>query len=263
MNKLKPLKLIQAVALFDERSASDYGLALWAAFHEVEQFYKRVGAEIRYQRFFVAPSSPSGSIFESIAHAVGKLIPGERLQRALDVLSADQTRSFNLQDQLSWDSRGRTYDQTQLAAAVRSLIGPIASGYHLMIVTDRPITPPSRWRYIIWETNRDIDASVISVTPLDPDYWHDRDPDRVLTIKARARAAALNITGGLIGLSHCDNPACFLFDDVDAVTVLDEMKGLGPEHNLDALVGYGFSNRQSDPTIIASPTPQPPSTRGP
>ncbi|WP_164933649.1 hypothetical protein [Bradyrhizobium guangzhouense] len=257
MNELKPVKMIQALALFDEKTAGDCGLALWAAFHEVEEFYKRAGARIDYQRYFIAPVMPAAPFLWNIAHLVGRFIPGGQLQRAMDVLSSDQTRPLKLDDQLAWGTRGRTYDQSQLALAVRNLIGPVGSDYHLMIVTDRLITPPPKWRYIIWETLEMVNASVISATPLDPDYWRDKDPDRVLTVKKRARAAVLNITGGLIGLKHCDNPACFLFDDVDSVTVLDEMKCIGPEHNLNALDGYGFNDRQKDPTIIEPPALQP------
>jgi hypothetical protein len=41
--KLKPANIIQALALFDEKSASEYGLALWVLLH----------AQIEYRRFSI------------------------------------------------------------------------------------------------------------------------------------------------------------------------------------------------------------------
>jgi predicted Zn-dependent protease len=261
MSILRSINIIQAVALFEEKNASDYGLALWAALHEVDGFYSLSPTKIEYRRFYIAPSPPNYSLFGSLSRAFGKWIPGEQLQSALQLLRHDQVISSSKPSaELTLGPR-RTYDQAQLAATIRNLVDPNDSGDHLMVITDRPITPPANWRYIIWETDPSANTSIISVAPLDPEYWRDKDPDRVTQIKIRARNAALSITGTLIGLKRCGNPVCFLFDDVDSVTVLDDMHELGPEHNLTALSGYGFGDKISDPTRVQNTTFQPPLAR--
>jgi predicted Zn-dependent protease len=262
VNSLRPAKIIQALALFEEKNSAEYGLALWAAFHEVERFYRTAGAVVEYRRFYIAPSPPSPSFLQSITHALDKWIPGGELQSALELLRQNEVRSSAAPSaELSPDSRRRTYDQTRLGAIIRKMVDPQLSGDHLMIVTDRPITPPPKWRYIIWENDPNTNTSVISTAPLDPDYWRDRDPHRVLTVKTRTRNAALSITGELIGLERCENPSCFLFDDVDSVTVLDEMQELGKEHGITKLVGYGFDDVVNDPTLVQPATTQPRRTR--
>jgi predicted Zn-dependent protease len=256
VSNLKPANIIQALALFDEKSASEYGLALWAALHEVDRLYRLAQAQIEYRRFYIAPSPPNFSLFENISRAFGRWIPGGQVQTSLDLLKHDQVLSSSGPSvELSYGSR-RTYDQGQLAAVVRKLVDPGKSNDHLMIITDRPITPPADWRYIIWETNQGTNSSVISVSPLDPLYWRDKDPKRVMRIKKRTRNAALSITGELIGLQRCDNPTCFLFEDVYSVGVLDEMYAFGPEHNLSELTGCGFDDMVSDPTLVQNPTSQ-------
>lgn len=250
MNSLRPVTIIQALVLFEERSSDDYGLALWAAFHEVDRFYRMAGAEVEYRRFYVAPSPPNPSFLESITRAFGKWIPGGQLQSASDLLSKNQVRSSASPSAELSDSRRRTYDQRKLGSVIRKMVDPKESGDHLMIVTDRPITPPRNWRYIIWETDPNSNTSVISTAPLDPEYWRDKDPNRIFHIKTRTRNAALSITGELIGLERCDNPACFMFDDVDSVTVLDDMQELGDEHGLRKVTGYGFDDSGKDPTLV-------------
>jgi predicted Zn-dependent protease len=200
-------------------------------------------------------------MFGNIGRALGRWIPGGEVQTALDLLKHDQVLSSSGPSAELSPSRRRTYDQTHLATIIRKLVDPDKSGEHLMIITDRPITPPADWRYIIWETDPNTNASVISVSPLDPEYWRDQDPRRVMRIKTRTRNAALSITGELIGLERCENPACFLFDDVDSVTVLDEMRAFGAEHDLSELVGYGFDEMVSDPTLVQTPTFRPISKR--
>jgi predicted Zn-dependent protease len=253
VTELKSAKIVQAVALFDEKSAIDYGLALWAALLEAEKFYRRAGAEIEYRRFYFAPSPPSSSFFEKISKQFGKFVPGQPMKTALDFLRDEQIRSST--DTLTSVPQGprRIYDQRILANVVRHLVDPQTSGDHLMIITDQSIIPPKKWRYIIWES--DEKTSVISAAPLDPEYWRDKDPNRVQTIKTRTRNAVLSIVGSLIGLERCENPTCFQYNDVDSVTVLDEMQSLGPEHGLDKLAGYGFEDMVSDPTAIQPPIP--------
>src|SRR5579864_1354618 len=254
MAALKQIKLIQALALFDEKSSLDYGLALWAAFFEVESLYKLSGVSIEYRRFYIAPSVPSSGIFESLLHKLGYVLPGGQVVRALELLSQDQIRSSAAPSTQLGDPTQRAYDQEKLTRVIRDLVDPDGSDSHLMIVTDRLIKPPSNWRYIIWEENPNLNASVISVAPLDPNYWRDRDPDRVMTIKHRMRCAAISITGELSGLHRCENESCFLFDDVASVTVLDGMREIGEEHGDRFIAGAGFDDNVKDPTTLQSVT---------
>jgi len=270
MPKLKPANVIQALVLFDKKGAvedekekdekekekkekkeREYWQALWAALYEVERFYRLAPTQIEYRRFYIAPSP---------GPATASWIPLGQVQTALDLLKNDLSSSGRSAE-LS-RSRRRTYDRTQLAAIIRKLVDAEGSGDHLMIITDRPITPPGNLRYIIWETDPNTHTSVISVSPLDPEYWREEDPKRLLRIKIRTRNAALSIIGELIGLERCDNPACFLFDDVDSVTVLDEMYAFGAEHNLSELTGRGFDDDTViEPSLVQSATFQPMSRR--
>jgi predicted Zn-dependent protease len=247
----QPVKLIQALALFDEKNSLDYGLALWAAFHEIESFYRMTGTAVEYRRFYIAPKAPASSLLDGLLHRLGSVLPGGQVVRALELLNQDQIISSAAPSAEMADSTKRTYDQVKLASIIRNLIDSGGHDSHLMIITDRPITPPRKWRYIIWQEDPDFNSSVISVAPLDPHYWRDLDPDRVMTIKRRMRNAGLSITGGLIGISHCKNERCFLFDDVDSVTVLDDMLEMGSEHGIEAISGAGFDDdRVKDPTAL-------------
>jgi hypothetical protein len=261
VSKLEPAKIIQALALFDEKSSNEYGLALWAALHEVEKFYQPAHAQIDYRRYYIVPSPPNSSLFGNISRAIGQAMPGGQAQTAPDMAKHGQILSFSGLSALLSQSTSRTYDQAQLAAAVRKLIEPQDPHDHLMIITGRPITPPAKWRYIMWDTDFNANTSVISVSPLDPEFWLDKDPNRVTRIKTRARNIALLITGLLTGLERCDNPACFLFEGVVSVTALDGMHALGTEHNVPELTAYGFDDTAGDPTLVQTPTVRPISKR--
>jgi predicted Zn-dependent protease len=261
VHKPKPLNIIQALALFEEKSSTEYGLALWAALHEVEKIYERVQTQIEYRRFYIAPSPPNFSLLENLGRAIGKWIPGGPLRSALDRPRQSQILSSSGPLAELLKSHRRIYDQSRLAAIVRQLVDPEGSEDHLMIVTDLSITPPANWRYMIWETDPNTNTSVISVAPLDPEYWREKDPERIMRIKVRARNAALSITGELIGLGRCDNPTCFLTDDVDSVTVLDEMSAFGDEHRRPELTGYGFDEMASDPASVQNETLRPTTRR--
>jgi hypothetical protein len=160
---------------------------------------------------------------------------------------------------MAMKARPKTFDQWKLAAGtrdkvLRERIGAAAATVPLMIVTDRPITPPENWRYIIWESwpeTAPINA-VISAAPLDPNYWGDSNPDRISIIKDRVRTAALSVCGEFLGFEGCQNPRCFLCEQVDSVNALDLMSRLGEEHEgeMAKLVGQGFDRVVADPNIV-------------
>ena len=91
---------------------------------------------------------------------------------------------------------------------------------------------------------------MVSAAPTDPMFWRQHDPFRVATIKQRIRAACLGIAGEHIGFESCDNPTCFLFNDVDSVTTLDSMLEFGPEHSVVELTGRGFEPQPTHPATV-------------
>jgi hypothetical protein len=114
----------------------------------------------------------------------------------------------------------------------------------LVLMTDLPITPPAHWRYAIWQPFAG--GAVLSTAALDPAYWsgpalREADVDRLRVLKHRARAANATVVGSILGFYRCENPACFLFGDIDAVTRLDEMLHIGAEHAVQGLTGRGFA----------------------
>ena len=118
----------------------------------------------------------------------------------------------------------------------------------LLLVVDQELTPPPNWRYIICADCRA--GVVVSIAPIDPHYWHERDENRVAIIKQRVRAACCSALGGLLGLERCDNPSCMLYESVESVSNLDRMILLGPEHGISLLADHGFEARPSDPTQV-------------
>jgi predicted Zn-dependent protease len=258
MQSSGPIDIVQVLLLFDEKNSTEYGLALWAALNEAEAFYN-TGAtpRMKVQRFYISPSIPSAGIIDTITRSVSKLFVSTTY--ALDVLSQDERVQAQVADADSMrSSNAKTYDQTKLIERARDnlLVKPLsnqAATIPLMIVTDRPITPPEDWRYIIWETwPSPANNAVISAAPLDPKYWGDPDTNRIAVLKDRVRTAAISVCGEFLGLHSCRNPRCFLFDTVDSVTNLDQMSRLGQEHRseVEDLVGLGFDRIVSDPNII-------------
>jgi hypothetical protein len=252
MSAIKPAKIVHALVLFDEKNSREYGLALWAALHEVERFYQQADSSLEFSRFYISPYVPTPGLVESAWRGLGKMFASRGMDSALELLRQEErVTATSLQEDVAEPYR-KTYNQKKLAHAVRNLVPQVASGTNLLVVTDRAITPPPNWRYIIWETFEDESSwsAVISVAPLDPRYWRDRDPNRIATIKHRTRCAAMSVTGDFLGISRCRNPECFCFDDVDSVIVLDDMKVLGAEHEIPELTDRGFDAEVTDPTAV-------------
>ena len=129
-----------------------------------------------------------------------------------------------------------TYDAGQLGEFVDRALPPEGKK---LIVTDQELVPPPDWRYIIWDecTN----GEVVSTVPTDPEYWGNRNAPREVTIKQRVRSACMNVVGGFLGLSRCQNERCFMFENVDSVMRLDNMVLLGEEHGIAGLSNKGYS----------------------
>lgn len=252
------IKLAQVLLLFDEKNSADYGLALWAAFHEAEAFYNSGERRLDVRRFYISPHIPAlgffGNIFKS---SVFTFFSSDR-KTALDLLQQEERVQTELPAEDVRKPDAKTYDQEKLIAATREKLlrerfGPDADEMHLVIVTDRPITPPENWRYIIWDSRLHPQPNaVISTCPLDPAYWQISDLHRVNTIKDRTRAAIMSICGTFLGLHRCHNPKCFLFENVDSVLNLDRMSTLGKEHSeqVGELIGRGFELKPSDPNVV-------------
>jgi hypothetical protein len=77
----------------------------------------------------------------------------------------------------------------------------------------------------------------------------------VAIIKHRIRTAGLSVVGTFLGLKRCDEENCFLFDDVDSVTRLDDMVYLGGDHGLPELANRGFATRPDDPNRVQTIEP--------
>ena len=242
------VQFVQVLILFDAKTSRELGPALWAALLEIERFYNADGIRAGFQRYYISPHVPRLGLVESAWRGMGRLFyRGEDMEDALALLSQEQRVEGPLPAS-DVPGRWRTYDQHKLGAKVRNLIRESSEGSQLLIVTDREITPPADWRYIIWDEISG--GAVISVVPTDPRYWRDRDPNRVATIKHRARTAGLAITGSVLGFKRCKNPNCFLYGDVDSATTLDLMLHLGEEHDIPSLAGRGFEPVADDPNRV-------------
>jgi hypothetical protein len=259
MAPTKVRSIVQVLLLFDETNSRDYGVSLWAALHEVEAFYKQSHSSVAFKRFYLSSYVPQTTMLDKLANLGRAMFSSDATRSALALLSQEYDNAgtniaIPLDDS---EKKRRNYDQKKLATQIRSLIPGTSEDYNFVIITDRPITPPPSWRYVIWDTVeiKDFCAPVISVAPLDPNYWRDKNPDRISTIKNRARAACMSVTGSLLNLERCENPACFMFEGVDSVTVLDDMKMVGAEHDCSIIKNKGFTETPADPEMIHPPVP--------
>jgi len=244
---------VQALLFFDERNSLEQGPALWAALHEVERFYRRAEPNLSFQRYFISSTVPTISTITSAWRNIGRLLTRQGLEYEYtpDVPQDRERVTATIPPTAVAGPSPKTYDQNKLALEVRRHLNLGASADNLLIVTDRPITPPEGWRYIIWEITSG--AGVISTATVDPNYWRDSEPNRIARIKHRTRSAAITITGCQLGLSRCENPGCYMFDDVDSYAVLDLMVELGPEHGIEALSSTGFEADVNDPSVVQVP----------
>lgn len=228
----EPATILQILLLKDEAESRELDRALWAAFQEIEAFYNRDQLRARFKRFYMSKTSP-GSWLDSV------------LGRWKD------SNWSHIQDDFWKKASGRysnTCDQQRLAELVSEQLGSAESGDLRLIVTDQEMTPPKGWSYIIWDGIPH--GAMVSIAPIDPRYWREDEADRINVIKHRVRTALLCATGQLLGFERCENEHCFLFSDVDSVVRLDEMIELGDEHQVTALVGYGYRPLVPDPNKV-------------
>jgi hypothetical protein len=242
-------EIVQVLLLFEERNVKDYGLALWAALHEVERFFEPVAPKPAYTRRFVSPVSLEPGFLHHIGRGLAQIFLNAKNPNALDLLPASQ----RVPNKLAADE-AVIVDQNRLVGAIRDML-PNIRAEPMLIVTDRAIIPPPSWRYVIWDEAGSPPATVLSVAPLDPLYWRENDANRILTIKARMRAAALSITGTMLGIGACSDRSCVMFSPVLSVLDLDDMQRLGGEHEQPALENRSFSPKPGDPTEVQPVVP--------
>jgi hypothetical protein len=217
--------------LHDQAMADEAGVALWTTTEEVEGFYNLGDDKAVFHRLIVAPQLP-----DDLSREVGsdEFIP----------LSESDAVGIKEQAHVSYSG---THKQDVVSTYARGVV-PSTRADDLIVITDYEIIPPTDWRYLIWD--RTPEGWVISLAPLDPAYWGIGDPDRVATLKRRARAALMGVTGIALGFDRCDNEKCYLFANVDSVNRLDLMIYVGEEHEqrpIDEAVGY--STVIDDPTV--------------
>jgi hypothetical protein len=246
----KSASIVQVLLLFGETNSRVFGLSLLAMLREIEQFYSLLEPKPLFRRFYISPFVPSSHVLENIVGEIGGLFgvntksPGSLLQHTeciVEIIPEDEVLS----------AHKKTLDQKKIIGAVKKRLPQLQPKDSLIVFTDRAITPPRNWRYILWDfpSSRGLDG-VISVAPMDPQYWRDPDLNRIATLKYRARSAGLTAIGSLLGLDRCENVECFLFHDVDSVRVLDQMRLIGHEHNVAQLGGLGFSQTTEDPAFV-------------
>jgi predicted Zn-dependent protease len=222
------LAVTQVLLLRGEANQASISRSLWSVFREVGHLYNHAEPIVELERRIVADELPP-----SLADKVG---PGELVrmpQDRVDELFDDAAGTFE-----------RTIEPRRLGRLVYEAIEPECD--LMLLVVDQELAPPSDLRYVLWRYEAPV--AVVSTAPMDPDYWGIADPEREKAIKRRARAACMNIVGRALGLRQCDNPQCFLFEDVDSVLRLDLMTALGAEHEeFTEKRSVGFARDVDDP----------------
>jgi hypothetical protein len=245
------LEVIQALLLFDPDTSREIGPALWASLLETEKFYNFGTQRATFLRYYISPVVPSHSPIGIAVRGLVRQLGGVESDNASDLIRPEERRVTKLAGR---EVLARTSPREFLASTARNFIPPIAEHQVLVVITDQEITPPAGYRYCVWKMEGA--DNVISARPTDPSYWRDPDPNRLATIKHRARAASVAVTGRLLHLSTCENPHCFLFRDVSSVVTLDYMTELGPEHDLGDLAGMGFDLPEGgDPNLVQKVIP--------
>jgi hypothetical protein len=222
----------------DPDYSHEVGPALWAAFREVEKFYNTGEQRVRVRCAYLAADVPEPFREEN------RWIENDWGQIGAAIKRKDSWRELR-------GRRTRTVDQTKLANWVRGLTGLPTPGPRLILVTDQEITPLEGFRYIIWDAaDNEHKDGVVSVAPIDPNYWGIEDDIRIATIKHRVRVACLALIGSGLGLGKCKNARCFRCRPVESVEDLDRMIYLGEEHDLPELALKGFDPIPTDPAAV-------------
>lgn len=215
-----------------EEFAEQAGIALWTMVLEVKQLYEAAGQHPVIDCRFV-----------------GRHVP-ERLQKQVESDHCVRVPPSDV-DELMNHAEGSlagTFEHERLAEAVRELLH-LPPDVTALILTDLELSPPAGARYRLWDSSPT--GWVGSVAPMDPAYWGSYDPQRVIAVKRRARAAVGAMVGSILGLERCDNHQCFMFERVDSVLRLDHMRALGKEHDqVDRDEALGYPDTSADPEQV-------------
>jgi predicted Zn-dependent protease len=254
MNK-STISINQVLLFRDPTNSKELGEALWAAAREVENFYNFGEQRAVFRRSYLSENTPDNigpsgitTKWSWLKHILDYL-PGTPDQ---NINNATSEVTINIsQSDPRWNTAAgmwtRTYDANKILQMVRELVADKSTEIPI-VVTDLMLTPPPELRYVIWDTNEK--GGVISIPPMDPQFWRIIDPHRISTIKHRVRTAFLAAVGEVLGLTKCDNEQCFLFGDVDSASCLDRMVFFGPEHNIETLKQQGFKILSDDPIKV-------------
>jgi len=210
--------ITHAIALRNHGTASEFGEMLWAVLGEVAAFYNLDKPRAQFQRRWIGDAVPPTAMTDADQVIIAKL-------------------DWNWWKGVRSEA-GRLVDYKLLGSAVRELLPELE---RILIVTDEELNPPPDWRYVIWWDVSVKGDGAVSLAPLDPRYWGDTDPQRLETVKWRIRASLLCMTGLRLGFRRCQNTKCYLYENVDSVSVLDEMVTLGPEHSTEGLTDKVFA----------------------
>ncbi|MGZ4864558.1 MAG: hypothetical protein ACXV5H_07060 [Halobacteriota archaeon] len=246
------------VLLREPKLSMELGEALWALSKEVENFYNLGEQRVIFRRSYLSEKAPKSILREVRESAFPTL---QQSLRAHFAESSDQPIEQENSEVIGtvssgdpkWDAAEgpyiQSYDAGKIAEWAMELAGPGPSGEKQVVVTDLLLAPPPGYSYIMWDS----DFKVISILTADPEFWGGmKGYNRNAIIKHRVRTICLRIIGELIGLDHCWNERCFLFDPVDSVTRLDDMVLLGSEHDIKGLTQRGFEIFDGDPRAVQS-----------
>lgn len=249
---MSPAKSVSLVMLFHRPELiTEFGAALWAAFQEVKHFY--------------TAADP----------AVGFSLHRMIVQGCESLLSLRDGRELLVPSTLwdaAWGPYSGTIDHTRLIHKVRETL-PEERDRPLLVVIDEELTPPEGFRYVMWLDSKINAATVLSLSTLDPQYWTEVAPGpRLVSVdsdstksdcvrktitKRRARTLSLLIVGSFLGLSRCNTPNCFLYEQTTSVARIDQLVQLGPEHagelpEIENVIGASFPYESANPEKVDS-----------
>ena len=227
------LRITGVLLLGDDRLAEEGGGALWAMLREVGQLYQAAGHDPTFDFKFV-----------------GRHVP-ERVQKRADCDDCVLVEPGDVDDLMkrAEGPLSGTFEHQRLAEGVRDLLR-ISPEETALVLTDFELSPPAGARYRLWDSSSA--GWVGSIAPMDPAYWGSHDPQRVVALKRRARAAVGAMVGAVLGFERCDNHQCFMFRRIDSVLRLDHMRVLGMEHdqlNREEALGYPDTTKDPDQVL--------------
>jgi len=254
MNNI-PIPVDTLLVFRDPKLAQELGPVLQVALREVENFFNLGHTRIQLGRSVIS-EVPILSSQESEWRIVSFAQKAWRALFQNEAPSAEQWNTVALGSGAKelWEvSKGRyvaTIDAEKLLAFVRKTVN-LSEHTPLLVVIDQQLTPTDDSTYVIARSyGRDDNQAIVSIVPLDPEYWNIPDTNRRATIKQRFRAVSMAFVGELLGFKHCVEPACFMYQFAESPETLDGMVRLGEGHDIPDLTGKGYSPPSGDPTVI-------------